>query len=257
MKRSAQALVRSRMVVAVAALMLAAGTPVAHAVSPVVTIRGSASLSRTHGSTVTAAIFHVDTSFATDTPGAPLFTLQRAVIFFPDHAGTNGRLFPSCSAQQITRWRGNVKRCPSDSKIGSGTVTAQVQQLGITATGHVAMFNSQHGKSIAVNIQTLLPAYINQTIEAPITQLHGRYGEKLSIVVPHTLQEVLSGVFVGVKDFDVTITGDTRVHGVEYTYLKARTCPKSTVHGDFDFLDSATGQGARAAVDTKIRCRAG
>lgn len=257
MKRSAQALVRMRVVVAVAALMLAAATPAAYAVSPVVKLTGSASLSRTQGSTVTAAIFHVDTTFSTDTPGAPLLTLQRAVIFFPDHAGTNGRLFASCSAPQIARWRGNIKRCPRGSKIGSGSVTAQVQQLGLTATGHVAMFNSRHGKSIAVNIQTLLPAYINETIEAPITQLHGRYGEKLAIVVPHSLQEVLSGVFVGVKDFDVTITGSARVQGVDYSYLKARTCPKSTVHGDFDFLDSNTGQAASAAVDTKIRCRAG
>jgi hypothetical protein len=257
MKRSAEALVGTRMVVAAAVLLLGAATPMAHAVSPVVTLRGSASLSKVQGSRVTAARFHVDTVFSTDTPGAPLLTLQRAVILFPDHAGTNGQLFASCSARQIERFRGNVKRCPRGSKIGGGTVTAQVQQLGLTATGHVAMFNSQHGKSVALNIQTLLPAYIDETIEAPITQLHGRYGEKLAIVVPHSLQEVLSGVFVGVKDFDVTISGSTRVHGVDYSYLKARTCPTSTVHGDFDFLDSTTGLGASAAVDTKIRCRAG
>lgn len=37
--------------------------------------------------------------------------------------------------------------------------------------------------------------------------------------MPHSLQEILAGVFVGVEDFDVLLT---RVHGVAYSYLKAR-----------------------------------
>jgi hypothetical protein len=252
MKQSMQALVAT----ATALALAAAAAPAAVAASPVVRLDGSARLSQQHGSAVSAAVFHVDTRFSTDTAGARLFTLQRAVIFFPDHAGTNGQLFASCSARQIERFRGNVKRCPSGSKIGGGTVTAQVQQLGVTATGRVTMFNSRHGKSIAINIRTLLPAYIDQTIEAPIVQLHGRYGEKLTIVVPHSLQEVLSGVFVGVKDFDVTISGATRSHGVQYSYLKARTCPRSTLHGEFGFLDSTTGLTASTTIDTRVRCTA-
>jgi hypothetical protein len=247
-----KALVMTAMVVA-----LAAATPVAHAVSPVVELRGSAWLSKVQGSSVTPATFHVDTAFSTDTPGAPLFTIQKAVIFFPDHAGTNGQLFPSCSAEQIASFRGNVKRCPRGSKIGSGTVTAQALQLGITARGRVAMFNGPHGRSITLNIQTLLPAYINESIEAPLTQLHGRYGEKLTLSVPQSLQEILSGVFVGVKDFDITLTGLSHVHGVDYSYLKARRCPKSAVHGVFDFKDWPTGQTATTTVDTKIHCKAG
>jgi hypothetical protein len=238
-------------------IALAAATPVALAVSPVVKLRGSAQLSKVQGSSVTAAKFHVDTTFSTDTPGAPLFTIQKAVIFFPDHAGTNGRLFPSCSAQQIERFRGNVKRCPSGSKIGSGTVTAQALQLGITATGQVTMFNSRHGKSITFNIRTLLPAYINESIEAPLTQLHGRYGEKLTLVVPQSLQEILSGIFVGVQDFDVTLTGIARVHGVDYSFLKARTCPRTALHGAFDFKNWTTGQAASTAIDTKVHCTSG
>ena len=243
-------------VTTVAALVLAAATPLAHAVSPVVTLKGDAALTRVSGSSVTAARFNVSTSFSTDTPGAPLFTIQRAVIFFPDHAGTNGALFPSCSAQQIERFRGNVKRCPRGSKIGGGTVTAQALQLGITATGRVAMFNGPGGRSVTFNIRTLLPAYINESIDAPLTQLHGRYGEKLTLEVPHQLQEILAGVFVAVKDFDVSLTGVTRKHGVEHSYLKATRCPRNAVHGVFDFKDWTTGQTATTTVDAKVRCRA-
>jgi hypothetical protein len=253
MKRSMKALVMTAMVVTLGA----AATTVAAAVSPVVKLRGSAWLSSVNGSSVTAARFDVDTAFSTDTPGAPLFTIQRAVILFPDRAGTNGRLFPSCSAAQIERFRGNVKRCPRGSKIGSGTVTAQALQLGITATGRVALFNGPGGNSITFNIRTLLPAYINESIDAPLTQLHGgRYGEKLTLSVPHSLQEILSGVYVGVKDFDVAITGATRRNGVEYSYLRARTCPRTALHGVFDFKDWTTGQAATATVDTKVRCTA-
>jgi len=254
MKRSSRALVR---VIAAAALVTAATTPAAQAVSPVVKIKGSASLTRAHGSGVAPAVFHVDTSFSTDTPGAPLFTIQRAVIFFPDHSGTNGRLFASCSAQQIERLHGAISHCPKGSLVGSGTVKAQALQLGITATGHVTMFNSHHGKSITFNIQTNHPAYVNESIDAPITQLHGRYGEKLTLAVPHSLQEIIAGDFVAVQDFDVTIAGAVRAHGVEYSYLKARTCPRTALHGEFGFKDWGTGQTATATADAKVHCTAG
>lgn len=243
MKQFVEALVISA---AIVGLCTTAG---AQAASPVVKLRGDASL--THE---TGARFHVDTAFSTDTPGADLFTIQQAVVYFPDHAGTNGRFFPSCSARQIERWRGNVRRCPKGSELGSGTVTAQALQLGISATGRVRMFNSHRGRSITFNIQTLLPAYINKSIDAPITQLHGKYGEKLTLVVPHSLQEIISGVFVGVQDFDVTLTGAVRTHGVTIPFLKARRCPRRAMHGVFDFKDWSSGQTASVTADAKVRC---
>jgi hypothetical protein len=274
MKRSVEALVMIEMgvgivgmaiagarrgpVIAAAALVLAAATPVAHAVSPVAKIEGNASLTRfskANGSVTTAAKFHVTTTFSTDTPGAQLFTVQKAVLFFPDHSGTNGRLFKSCGAEQIERFHGNIGRCPKGSMIGSGTVRANALQLGITATGRVTMFNSHHGKSITFNIQTNLPAYINETIDAPLTQLHGTYGEKLTLTVPHSLQEIITGVYVGVQTFDVTISGNVLVHGVEYSFLKARTCPRRALHGIFDLENWTTGQTATTTTDAKIRCR--
>lgn len=243
MKRFVEALV---IAAAVVGLCTTAG---AQAASPVVRLRGDATLTRE-----TEARFHVDTTFSTDTPGADLFTVQRAVVYFPDHAGTNGRFFPSCSARQIERYRGNVRRCPKGSEIGSGTVTAQALQLGVTATGRVRVFNSHHGKSITFNVQTLLPAYINKSIDAPITQLHGIYGEKMTLAVPHSLQEILSGVFVGVQDFDVTLTAAVRRNGVTVPFLRARRCPKRAMHGVFDFKDWTTGQTATVTTDAKVRC---
>jgi len=251
MKRSVAALAA---VVAVAAAALAAAPSLAGAVSPVVSIRGSAWLTRLAGGRVSPAVFDVDTRFSTDTPGADPFTIQRAVIYFPDHAGTNGPLMPTCSARRIARFNGNLVRCPKGSKVGSGTVTARALQIGVTARGQVTMFNSDHGRSIAVNIKTYLPAFIDKTIEAPIEQLHGRYGEKLTIVVPHSLQEILDGVFVAVQDFHVVVTGSARVHGVTVSYLKARACPRTALHGVFGFKDWTSGQTASVTTDTRVRC---
>ncbi len=262
MKPFNEVLVQLKMVIVAAAIAsaptLAVATSAAHAVSPVVQLRGSAALTKpatAPGSAAIPARFHVAAGFSTDTPGADPLTIQKAVIFFPDHSGTNGRLFPSCDAQQIERFRGNVKRCPRGSRIGSGTLRARALQLGITAAGTVTLFNGHDGKSITFNIQTYLPAYINESLDAPLTQLHGgRYGEKLTLVVPPTLQEIISGVFVGLQRFDVTIDSAVRVRGIDYSFLKARTCPKTALHGVFDFVDGTTGQAATTTADTRVAC---
>jgi len=249
MKRFVEALVIAG---AIGGLCTTAG---AQAASPVVELRGDAHLTRQDGGGVAPAVFHVHAHFSTDTPGAEPFTIRKAVVYFPDHAGTNGRLFPSCSARTIERFRGNVRRCPRGSKIGSGTVKAKAIQIGVTATGHVTVFNSRRGKAVTINVQTFLPAYINESFEAPLEQLHGgRYGEKLTIADPPSLQQILDGVWVGVEDFDLTVTGAVRRHGVTISYLKAPRCPRGPAHGVFDFLDGATGQTATVTEDTRVHC---
>ena len=73
--------------------------------------------------------------------------------------------------------------------------------------------------------------------------------------MPPSLQEILDGVFVAVEDFDVTVTGAVRKHGVAYSYLKAPRCPRNAAHGVFDFVDGTTGRTATATADAKVRCR--
>jgi len=251
MKRFIQALVIAG---AAGGLCATAG---AQAASPVVELRGDAHLTRQGAGGVAPAVFHVHAHFSTDTPGADPFTIRKAVVWFPDHAGTNGPLFPSCSARRIERFHGNVRRCPKGSQIGTGTVKAKAIQLGVTATGRLAWFNSRHGRAITINVRTFLPAYINESFEARLEQLHGgRYGEKLTIEDPPSLQQILDGVWVGVEDLDVTVTGAVRRHGVTVSYMKARTCPRGSAHGVFDFLDGPTGQTATVTKDMRVRCTA-
>jgi hypothetical protein len=260
MKRAREALVMIEMLAVIAAMAIAGlcGAAAAQTASPVARFRGDVALTTyaSDGSVRDPASFHVVVAFSTDPPEAELFTIQKAVVFFPDRAGTNGRLFPSCDARRIERFHGNLRRCPRGSKIGEGTVRARALQLGVTANARVTMFNSHRGRSITFNFRTLNPAAINESIDAPLTKLHGRYGEKLELVVPRTLQEIVAGVFVGIERFDVTIDASVRVRGVEHSYLRARACPEQPLHGVFDFKDWTTGQTASATVDTTVRCRA-
>lgn len=259
MKRSIEALVMWAMVAAIVAMAttgLHGTAAAAQTVSPVVKLSGSATLHRSAAAGDRAAppVLHVGAAFATDPPGADPFTIQKAVVRFPDRAGTNGRLFPSCSARQIERLRGNIGRCPKGSKIGEGTLRARAIQLGVTARGRVTLFNSRRGRSITLNFRSLHPALINESIEAPLTRLRGGRGERLTLVVPHSLQEILSGVYVGIQDFEVTISGVIRRRGVERTYIRARSCPKRPMRGVFDFKDWTTGQTARTTAAAKVRC---
>jgi hypothetical protein len=258
MKRCIKALVT----ISTAVLVLAGASAAAYAVSPVVKLKASAALSKRStgrsGSVVRFAKLHVHVVFATDTLEAPLLTLEQAKLLFPDHAGTNGRLFPSCSARQIERFHGDIRRCPNGSKIGGGTVDAQLFALGITVKDcPVTMFNGPHGKSITFHVEDSRPARINESFDAPLTMLHDRrYGEQIVLRDPPSLMQPLPGVYVGVQDFNVTAGATARVHGVTYSYFKARTCPTWAIHGVFDFTDPASGQPSSTTADTKVRCRA-
>ena len=241
----------------VAALLATAVVTVAaqpaSAAQPIVRLTGDAALT----SATAAARFHVHIAFTTDTPGAPRLTLTRATLWFPDHAGTNGRRFPSCSAAQIRSFGGDLSRCPRSSRIGGGTLRADALQLGVDVPGRVALFNGPGGRSITFNIQATNPALVNESIDAPLTPLHGgRYGERLTLAVPHPLQEILDGIWVGLREFDVTLTGAVRgADGTTYSYLRARTCPGWEIHHSFDFRDGTSGKTASAAADARVACR--
>jgi hypothetical protein len=243
-----------------AAALLLATAPVTSAATPV--LRASASISpnrihTAHGSVGTPIKFQIHTTFSTDPPGAPLFTVQHADIFFPAGFVANGRLFPSCSAKQIERLGKILSRCPKGSRIGSGKVTADAIQLGVTSQARVAIFNSNHGKSATLNIQASIPANINESFDAPLVRVHGRYAYKLTLAVPPSLQQILTGVYVGLKRFDISVGATRRVHGRTRGFAEALSCPRSGKvrgHGDVDLFDSTTGAHASASVDTNVRC---
>jgi hypothetical protein len=245
---------RSRIAVAAAtsaALGIAAVAPAADAPAPrpVVTISAHVSPDRRPLPKGTPLTLRLSTTFESR-PAGGNFVLEHADYLFGRGARLNGGLFPSCSAARIRAAHGRLSVCPAGSKIGRGVATGRAVSVGITSSGKLTIFNGPGGRSIVFNFLVVNPALINETFQAPIVRLHGRYAFKLSTAVPQKLRSVLDGDIV-VKRLDIT-TGATRtIDGRRRGYLEAISCPKhgSAIHGEFEF-----NQGARAVVDQSVAC---
>jgi hypothetical protein len=184
-------------------------------------------------------------------PGGALApTITKAVVFLPAGAVTNGRLFPSCTAAKLKSHHNALSACPKGSKIGTGFITATAVQLGVSANATATMFNGPGGRSIVFNFHATVPADINDSLDAPLVRMHGKYGYKLTLTIPHDLQEILDGVFVSVQKFHFVTKASVKVKGKTRAYIVGQKCPKSgkgPVHGDFSFLDGST-----ASADTNV-----
>jgi hypothetical protein len=218
---------------------------------PVASLDASTSPHGRHVRPGTPLTFTLDTRFTSSPPGGD-FVLQRLEYLFPGDAVVNGRLFPSCSAPQLARAHGRLSACPQGSKIGSGHASGTAVAIGVTSHATVTLFNGPGGNSITMNVSITTPALINATFSAPLVTLHhGRYANKLTIVVPDSLETILDGDIV-TSDIHVT-TGATRVvRGIKRGYIEAAGCPRSgkaSIHGDFTFDGNV-----RATADTTVRC---
>jgi hypothetical protein len=240
-------------VVAAASLLLATAATADAPIQPIVKQVATASPSKITKAGTPVALT-INTIFSTNPAGHPAPTISKAVVLFPNVAVTNGRYFPSCSAAQLTRAHNVLSKCPKGSQIGSGLVHALAVELGVKSIAKAALFNGPHGKSITFNFHATVPADINESFDAPLKRMHGKYGYSLTLNLPHSLQEILPEVFVSVNNFKVTTKGTVKVHGKTRGYIETSTkCPKGgkafPLHGDYTFID-----GTHTTSDTTVKC---
>jgi hypothetical protein len=136
-----------------------------------------------------------------------------------------------------------LSACPKGSRIGGGTVRATAVELGVSSDAKVAIFNGPGGRSIVFNFHATVPADINDSVDAPLVRQHGKYSYKLTLALPHDLQEILDGVFVSVQKVHIVTKASTKVRGRTRGYIEANKCPKSgkaPLHSEFSFLDGST-----------------
>ncbi len=200
----------------------------------------------------------LDTRFASDVPGALPGTVARATIFIPNGPRFNSRFFPSCSPRKLRRLRGNPRACPRGSRIGGGTVIGTSPQFaGVNEHAKVELYNGPHGRSMVFFIHGENPVAVSGIIVAPLKPLHSRkWGYRLTLPIPHGLQEIASGIFVSVLDFKVKLGGRVVVHrhgrAHRYGYLEALACPLGAlvpIRGVFAFRG-----GEKATTDSYIAC---
>jgi len=197
----------------------------------------------------------IDARFASDVAGELPGTVSKAVIYFPHGPRVNGRLFPSCDPRRLRRLRGASRACPRGSRLGGGTALGASPQFGIGVRERlqVDMYNGKGGRSIIFMLRGFSPVLISGMIVAPFTALHGgRWGYRLTMNVPHGLQEIASDIFASLLDFKVKAGGSVVRGGRRYGYIEALACPPGALvplRGVFSFRG-----GESTTTDSYIAC---
>lgn len=239
-------------VTAAATLLLGAAAATADSPTPVSSLTASISPSKVTkvGTPITLKF---NTKFAQPVGGK--FKLQKLVFKFPHGAVVNGKLFPSCAADKLSRAHGQLSACPKGSKIGGGKAVGTAVDIGVTSSGIVTIFNGPGGKSVTLNVNIVTPALINVTMKVPLQKTSGKYAYVTTVPLPDSLQTILDGPIV-VKSIDTKIGATATIKGKKRGYIEsAITCPKSAklpFHGDFFFNDGTTA--AKTSADTTIKC---
>jgi hypothetical protein len=187
----------------------------------------------------------VDVRFASDAPGGDPGTVASATILFPHGPRVNSRLFPSCDPRKLERLRGSRRACPRGSRIGSGSALGTSPQLhGVTEPLRIDVYNGPHGRSVLFYLFGANPISISGMLNAPLQAIRShQWAYRLTIKVPHSLQEVGPGIFASLLRFTTRVGATVRVHGVRHGYIEVLACPPGAlvpVHGAFGFLDRST-----------------
>lgn len=200
----------------------------------------------------------LETSFSTDVAGELPGTITKATIYFPHGPRVNGRFFPSCDPRRLQALRGVRRACPAGSRLGGGVAIGTSPQFQpVQEHLSVDLYNGKGGRSIIFWLHGENPVLVAGMIVAPLKTLRGgRWGYRLTLPVPHGLQEIATDIFASLLDFKVTTGGSVRVRQggrtVRYGYIEALACPPGAlvpVRGVFDFLD-----GSSASTDSYIAC---
>lgn len=196
----------------------------------------------------------IDARFASDVPGELPGTVAKAVIYFPHGPRVNGALFPACDPSRLRAMRGDPRACPHGSRLGGGVALGSSPQFaGVNEHLKVDLYNGKGGRSIIFYLRGENPVLLAGMIVAPFKALHGgRWGYRLTMNVPHDLQEIAGGVFASLLDFKVTTGGSVHVHGRRYGFIESLACPPGAlvpVRGDFSFRG-----GERERTDSYIAC---
>lgn len=197
----------------------------------------------------------IDASFSTDVADELPATVSKAVIFFPHGPRVNGRLFPSCNPERLRRLRGAPRACPRGSRLGGGTALGASPQFGIGVRERltVDIYNGKGGRSLIFFLRGLNPVLVSGMIVAPFKALRGgRWGYRLTMPVPQSLQEIAPGIFASLLDFRVRTGGSVVRNGRRYGFIEALACPPGAlvpVRGVFSFRG-----GERTTTDSYIAC---
>jgi hypothetical protein len=242
---------RSAAAAVTAAILAAAVAPAAASARTLVQIGGSLSPAIIAFTTTPQRVsLTVDVRFSSDVPGGDPGTIRKATLFFPHGARVNGALFPSCDPRRLERLRGSRRACPRGSRLGGGRALGTSPQIhGVDEPLTVDVYNGARGRTLIFYLRGSNPVSINGMIVAPLQPIRTRkWAYRLTLSVPHDLQEVATGIFASLLRFTTKVGGSAHHHG----YIETLACPPDTlvpIEGRFDFLDRTS-----TTADGYIKC---
>jgi hypothetical protein len=252
---------RKLALVVIAALALAGiGAAVSSAVNPDITMSASVSPTK-HGTAKKAKKTKLVVKLTTEgtandgstpcsaSPTPPgcngTFAANKTVVHLPKELQFNGKAFATCSNSTVTNNNGN---CPAKSKVGSGTATGNA--LNIDEHLKVTAYNGPGGNKLELLLENIDgPLPIHQTIEGVLSKDTGKYGQKLTVVIPPSLVSPAPGVYATLKQFTTTINALTGKK--KKAYVGIQSCKTKSMAFGVDYTYS---DGTSKSTTTTAKC---
>jgi hypothetical protein len=180
------------------------------------------------------------TVVTTTTPvaGEPPFATRRAVIHFDKNLVFGNSKFAKC-AQSVVQ--ANPSNCPSGSKVGSGSATAQ-PSTGGQVFPKIAAYNGPGGKIFLLVTEPTFS--VKSVLVGTLKTDTGKYGRKLDVAIPANLQNI-GGIVVTLTKFTTSVGGTAK--GTPYVALKGCSGGKLSFKGDFFYTDNTTKSATSTA----------
>jgi hypothetical protein len=219
---------------AITAVSVIGAVGVAQAVSPTTALKASVTPSK-KGTTKKPANVKLSVELITQpAPGDGPFATRSTVVHFDKNLKFGTKFLKSCSAAQV---QADNTKCAKGSKVGSGSATGVA--LGLTENLTVTAYNGPGGNKLELLVDGQSPLQIHSVIEGKLQSDSGKFGKKLVVAIPETLQQPAPGAFATLTDFKTTVKG---TGSKNRPFIGLSGCTKKTLNykSDFVFTDGST-----------------
>jgi opacity protein-like surface antigen len=224
----------------VAALAIGA-VGAAQAVTPTTALKTSVSPTK-HGTKKKPRNVKLNIELITQpNPNDGPFATKTTVVHFDKNLKFGGKYVKTCSADKV---RSNNTACPKGSKVGTGSATGVA--LGLTENLTVTAYNGPGGNKIELLVDGTSPLTIHDVIEGKLQSDKGKFGKKLVVAIPDTLQQPAPGAFATLTDFKTSVKG-TGSKKRPFVGLAGCTKKKLNFQADFVFTDGSTSTATTTA----------
>lgn len=214
---------------------------VAQAVTPATSMKASVSPTK-HGTKTKPSNVKLNVELiTTPNPADGPFATKSTVVHFDKNLKFGGKYLKSCSADKV---RSNNAACPRGSKVGSGSATGTA--LGLTENLTVTAYNGPNGNKLELLVDGTSPLTIHEVLEGKLQSDTGKFGKKLAVAIPETLQQPAPGAFATLTDFKTSVKG-TGSKKRPYIGLAGCTKKKLNFRSDFVFTDNTTSTASTTA----------